>query len=102
MNLPEPVTLDFLDAEVEDGSKEEVSEERRRAQSLLFPGASCSRYLTHVGCYCWASAQQQLHRDILPLICVHSPVRVHVTLFFGGVFSKIFDFVFFFFRSGDK
>lgn len=25
MNLPEPVTLDFLDAEVEDSNKEEVS-----------------------------------------------------------------------------
>lgn len=28
VNLPEPVTLDFLDAEVEDSSKEEVKQPR--------------------------------------------------------------------------
>lgn len=39
MNLPEPVTLDFLDAEVEDSSKEEVSMNRLRTDTILFSGS---------------------------------------------------------------
>lgn len=44
VNLPEPVTLDFLDAEVEDSSKEEVSMKRSWTEMLSFSGSLCSRY----------------------------------------------------------
>lgn len=58
MNLPEPVTLDFLDAEVEDSNKEEVSTKF----NFHFPLLS----VVYVQSYYWASEQPYLPEDDLP------------------------------------
>uniref|UniRef100_A0A8D3BH95 VWFA domain-containing protein n=1 Tax=Scophthalmus maximus TaxID=52904 RepID=A0A8D3BH95_SCOMX len=60
VNLPEPVTLDFLDAEVEDSNKEEIRRQmidgrpgEMQVKTLIKPFLSCR--LIHVSC-CWDAA----------------------------------------------
>lgn len=56
----------------------------------------CSRWFTRVRCYYWASAQQQLRRDILPLICA-LPSKGPTWLFFKNIFRLKETTLWFFF-----
>lgn len=101
VNLPEPVTLDFLDAEVEDSSKEEVSMKRSWTEMLSFSGTLCSRYshsMLLLG-QCTAVAPEGPSASAL----LYSPAKVHVTFLYyllTGKNKTKKSFVFF--RSGDK
>ena len=82
VNLPEPVTLDFLDAEVEDSNKEEVSTQCIvELKSFWFSGVFCSLLLL-------SSCANLLSGQRTNMICLRS-LTARVTCFHNMSVVKI-------------